>query len=185
MSNEKLTAVAVASGAVSAKQLTLASPEVFKAMEAACGAEEAAIAKWVSLAGKLYQCNIRFKDMEDEKGQTYLAVKALVVQAQKPGIITLLSASSTIGFTEQERSDRTHWKNRVEKVYLPRIKQHLKKFEDSEGKGPGSRKSLGEGFADKCQDMIDRIRREKEDNIDFDAVDAVNLLKDLKACFLA
>ena len=177
MSNEK-------SGTTPAKQLTLASPEVFKAMEAACGAEDQANNKWVSLAGKLYQCNIRFKDMEEEKGQTFLAVKALVIQAQKPGIITLLSAASTIGFTEQERSDRTYWKNRVEKVYLPRIKQHLKKFEDSEGRGKGSGKSLGEGFADKCQDMIDRIRREKEDNIDFDAVDALALLKELKACFL-
>lgn len=169
---------------MSNEKLTLASPAIAQAVAAACGAEEAAIAKWVSLAGKLYQCGVRFKDMEDEKGQVYLTIKSLVVQAQKPGIITLLSASSTIGFTEQERSDRTHWKNRVEKVYLPRIKQHLKKFEDAEGKGPNTRKSLGEGFAAKCQEMIDRIKKEKEDHIDFDAVDAVNLLRELKACFL-
>jgi len=165
-------------------KLTLVSPELVKAVTVACSAEDVANDKWVSAASKLYMADVRHTDLQDVKGEKYLAIRNIVVQAQKPNIITLLTASSTIGFTDQERSDRKYFGNRVDNVHMKRIAQHLKKFEDTE-RGAVDRKTMGEVYAKKCQDMIDGINRAKEDKVDFDAVDAVKALKALKAVFLA
>ena len=165
-------------------KLTLASPELVKAVTVACGAEDVANDKWVSAASKLYMAEVRHTDLADAKSDTYKAIRNIVVQAQKPNIITLLTASSTVGFTDQERSDRKYFMNRVDNVHMKRIAQHLKKFEDTE-RGAIDRKTMGEVYAKKCQDMIDGIRRAKEDKIDFDAPKAIKALQDLKALFLA
>jgi hypothetical protein len=165
-------------------KLTLASPELVKAVTVACGAEDVANDKWVSAASKLYMADVRHTDLADVKGEAYKAIRNIVVQAQKPNIITLLTASSTVGFTDQERSDRKYFMNRMDNVHMKRIAQHLKKFEDTE-RGAVDRKTMGEVYAKKCQDMIDGINRAKEDKVDFDAVDAVKQLKALKAVFMA
>lgn len=165
-------------------KLTLASPELVKAVTVACGAEDVANDKWVSAASKLYMADVRHGDLQDAKSDTYKTIRNIVVQAQKPNIITLLTASSTVGFTDQERSDRKYFMNRVDNVHMKRIAQHLKKFEDTE-RGTIDRKTMGEVYAKKCQDMIDGINRAKEDKVDFDAVDAVKALKELKTLFLA
>lgn len=165
-------------------KLTLASPELVKAVTVACGAEDVANDKWVSAASKLYMADVRHADLQDAKSEKYVAIRNIVVQAQKPNVITLLTASSTVGFTDQERADRRYYGNRVDNVHMKRIAQHLKKFEDTE-RGATERKTMGEVYAKKCQDMIEGINRAKEDKVDFDAVDAVKALKALKALFLA
>lgn len=165
-------------------KLTLASPELVKAVAVACGAEDVANDKWVSAASKLYMADVRHGDLSDVKGDTYKAIRNIVVQAQKPNIITLLTASSTVGFTDQERSDRKYFMNRVDNVHMKRIAQHLKKFEDTE-RGTIDRKTFGEVLAKECQEMIDRIKRAKEDKIDFDADDAIKALKACKEVFMA
>ena len=165
-------------------KLSLASPELVKAVGAVCGAEDAANDKWVSAAGKLYMADVRHGDLADPRGEKYIAIRSIVVQAQKPNIITLLTASSTVGFTDQERSDRKYFMNRVDNVHMKRIAQHLKKFEDTE-RGAAERKTMGEVLAKKCQDMIDSIRKAKEDKIDFDVDDAIKALKACKEIFLA
>jgi uncharacterized membrane protein (DUF106 family) len=165
-------------------KLTLASPELVKAVTVACGAEDVANDKWVSAAGKLYMADVRHTDLADVKGETYKAIRNIVVQAQKPNIITLLTASSTVGFTDQERADRRYYSNRVDNVHMKRVREHLKRFEEAE-RGATERKTMGEVYAKKCQDMIEGINRAKEDKVDFDAVDAVKALKALKALFLA
>ena len=165
-------------------KLTLASPELVKAVTVACGAEDVANDKWVSAAGKLYMADVRHTDLADVKGEKYKAIRNIVVQAQKPNIITLLTASSTVGFTDQERADRRYYSNRVDNVHMKRVREHLKRFEEAE-RGATERKTMGEVYAKKCQDMIEGINRAKEDKVDFDAVDAVKALKALKALFLA
>jgi hypothetical protein len=165
-------------------KLTLASPELVKAVTVACGAEDVANDKWVSAASKLYMADVRHGDLQDAKSDTYKTIRNIVVQAQKPNIITLLTASSTVGFTDQERSDRKYFMNRVDNVHMKRIAQHLKKFEDTE-RGTIDRKTFGEVLAKECQEMIDRIKRAKEDKIDFDADDAIKALKACKEVFMA
>lgn len=166
------------------EKLTLVSPAVVSAVVAACGAEDQANAKWVSAASKLYQCGVRFADLDDVKGTQYIAIRSMVVQAQKPNIVTLLTSSSTIGFTDQERADKRYYANRVDNVHMKRVREHLKRFEESAERGAADKKTMGESFAAKCQEMIDRIKKADEEKIDFDAVDATALLKELKACFL-
>lgn len=169
---------------MSVAKLTLASPEVIKAVGVAVGQEDAANDKWVSAASKLYMAEVRHGDLVDPKGEKYVAIRGMVVQAQKPNIVTLLVASSTVGFTDQERSDRKYFANRVDNVHMKRIREHLKRFEDAE-RGAAERKTFGEVLAKQCQEMIDRIKRAKEDKIDFDAPEAIVALKACKEIFLA
>lgn len=166
------------------EKLTLASPAVVSAVVAACGAEDQANAKWVAAASKLYAAGVQFAQLDDAKSAEYIGIRSMVVQAQKPNIVTLLTASSTIGFTDQERADRRYYVNRVDNVHMKRVREHLKRFEESADRGAADKKTMGESFAAKCQEMIDRIKKADEEKIDFDAVDATALLKELKACFL-
>jgi len=165
-------------------KLTLASPEVIKAVGLAVGQEDVANDKWVSAASKLYMAEVRHGDLADPKGEKYVAIRAMVVQAQKPNVITLLMAASTVGFTDQERGDRRYYANRVDNVHMKRVREHLKRFEEAE-RGAADRKTMGESMAKKCQDMIDSIRKAKEDKIDFEAAKAIKALQDAKAIFLA
>ena len=166
------------------EKLTLVSPAVVSAVAAACAAEDGANAKWVSAASKLYTVGVRFAQLDDTKGTEYIAIRSMVVQAQKPNIVTLLQSSSTIGFTDQERADRRYYTNRVDNVHMKRVREHLKRFEESADRGTPAKKSMGESLAAKCQEMIDKIKKADEEKIDFDAIDATTLLKELKACFL-
>jgi hypothetical protein len=169
---------------MSNEKLTLVSPAVAAAVAAACAAEDGANAKWVSAASKLYTVGVRFAQLDDTKGAEYIAIRSMVVQAQKPNIVTLLQSSSTIGFTDQERADRRYYTNRVDNVHMKRVREHLKRFEESADRGTPAKKTMGESLADKCQEMIDKIKKADEEKIDFDAIDATALLRELKACFL-
>lgn len=169
---------------MSTEKVTMDSPVFVKLAGDACVSEDKAGATWYKLAGLAHMAGVLSADLADEKGETYKKMRSVIVSVQKPNIVTLLMASSAIGFTEQERSDRTFWKNRVDRVYMARIKEHLKKYEENE-RGTIARKTFGEVLAKECQDMVDRIRRAKEEKIDFDAVDTVAALKELKAMFLA
>lgn len=169
--------------------LTLASEAVIKSVIDAVKSEDGTHDKWVKAASNLYMCGVRVSDLpKPEKGQTvgekYAAVRGMIIQAQPERVVHLITASSTIGFTDQERENRRYYTNRVDNVHMSRIREHLKKFEDSE-RGASARKTFGEVLAGECQDMIDRIRRAKEDRIDFDATEAVVALKELKALFNA
>ncbi len=164
--------------------ITLESPEVISAVTSAVSAEDVSHDKWVKAASKLFQCGIRFADLDDVKGAQYVAIRGMVVQAQKPNIITLLTAVSTIGFTDQERGDRRYFGNRVDNVHMKRVREHLKKFEENANRGATGKKTMGEVMAGKCDDMMQSIKKAKEDRIDFDVVHALSLLKELKACFL-
>ena len=167
------------------EKLTLVSPAVVSAVVAACGAEDQANAKWVSAASKLYQCGVRFADLDDTKGSQYVAIRSMVVQAQKPNIVTLLTTVSTIGFTDQERADKRYYANRVDNVHMKRVREHLKRFEESTARGAADKKTMGERMAAKCEEMIQSIKKADEEKIDFDAVVSTKILRELKACFLA
>lgn len=170
------------------KELTLNSPEVVKALTVAVGQEDAANAKWVTAAQCMYIAGVRHghivKEGADYVKATYERIRDIVIQAQKPNVATLLTASSTIGFTDQERSDRKYYTNRVNNVHMKRVAEHLKKFEESE-RGAQEKKTMGESMAKKCQDMIDAIRKAKEDKVDFDASEAIVALRACKEIFLA
>jgi hypothetical protein len=170
------------------KELTLNSPEVVKALTIAVGQEDAANEKWVSAAGKLYMAGVKYGHIIEDSGNyvkaTYERIRDIVVQSQKPHIVTLLMATSTIGFTDQERSDKRYYKNRVDNVHMKRVAEHLKKFEENE-RGAKAKKTMGEVYAKKCQDMIDSIRKAKEDKVDFDAIEAIKMLRMAKDVFAA
>ena len=163
--------------------ITLASPEVIKAATAACIGEDAARERWVKLAGYLTMAGVTSDSLKDEKGETYKSVYNLVVSVQKPNIVTLLTATSLIGFTDQQRSDRKYAISNMG-TYMKRIREHVKKFEMENSGTPSDRKSFGQVLAAECQDMIDRIRRAKEDKIDFDAPETIVALRELRAMFL-
>ena len=169
------------------KELTLNSPEVVKAVSVAVEAENATHDKWVSAASKLYMAGVRYGHIIEDSGEyikaTYERIRDIVVQAQKPHIVTLLVATSTIGFTDQERSDKRCHKNRVDNVHMKRVAEHLKKFEETE-RGAKAKKTGGEVLAAYMQKHIESIGRAKEEKIDYDAVEAVKMLKALKALFL-
>lgn len=170
------------------KELTLNSPEVVKALTVAVSSEDVANAKWVSAASNLYMAGVRFGHIMDGSTEyvkaTYERIREIVIQAQKPNIATLLTATSTIGFTDQERADRRYYKNRVDNVHMKRVAEHLKKFEETE-RGAKEKKTFGEVLAKECQKMIDRIRAAKEDKVDFDAGEAIKALRAAKEVFLA
>jgi hypothetical protein len=174
--------------AKSTKELTLNSPEVVKALTVAVSQEDAANTKWVTAANNLFMAGVKHGHIVDGGTDyveaTYNRIREIVIQAQKANIATLLMASSTIGFTEQERSDRRYYMNRVNNVHMKRVAEHLKKFEENE-RGAQAKKTMGEVYAKKCQDMIDAIRKAKEDRVDFDASEAIVALRACKEIFLA
>jgi hypothetical protein len=169
---------------MSVEKITLASPEVIKAAGAACVGEDAARERWVKLASYLVMAGVTYDALRDDKGETYKSVHSLVVSVQKPHLVTLLTATSLIGFTDVQRTERKIAVSNIT-TYMTRIKTHVKKFELENGNGASERKTFGETLAKECQEMIDRIRRAKEDKIDFDAPEAIVALKELKALFLA
>jgi hypothetical protein len=169
---------------MSVEKITLTSTEVIKAAQAACVGEDAAKERWIKLASYLVMAGVSYDSLRDEKAETYKSVRNLVVSVQKPHLVTLLTATSLIGFTDAQRTERKIAVSNIT-TYMTRIKTHVKKFELENSGNAGDRKTFGETLAKECQEMIDRIRRAKEDKIDFDAPEAIVALKELKAIFLA
>jgi hypothetical protein len=169
------------------RDLTLASPEVAKAVAVAVAAEDGSNAKWVTATSKLYAAGVRSEHLaEDTKDKVIFGkVRDLVIQAQKPNHITLLTATSTIGFTDQERADRRYYKNRVDNVHMKRIREHLNKIEITERDGASEKKTMGERGARMCSEWIEKIQKAKPEKIDFDATEAIATLRDLKNIFLS
>jgi hypothetical protein len=169
------------------RELTLESPEVGKAVAKAVGAEDSSHATWVTATSKLYGAGVRVEHLaEDTKDKViFKKVRDMVIQAQKPNIITLLTATSTIGFTDQERESRRYYKNRVDNVHMKRIREHLNKIEITERDGASERKTMGERGAIVCSEWIDKIQKAKPEKIDFDATEAIATLRDLKNIFLS
>jgi len=170
------------------RELTLESPEVAKAVASAASLEDAAYAKWVTAAVKLYGAGVRPEHIAEATRDEviYNKVRALVVQAQKANIVALLNAKSTLGFTDQERELKTYYKNRVDNVHMKRIEQHLAKIEKAEkGGGASVKKTMGERGAKMCSDWIASIQKAKPEKIDFDATEAIETLRELKKIFLS
>jgi len=180
------TAPALPDAPTNYKDLTLSSPEVIKAVSVAAGAEDAAHAKWVTATSKLWSAGARAEMLADNyKDKTvYNQIRTMVVNAQKAHIVTLLTATTTIGFTDQERSDRKYFKNRVDNVHMKRIKEHLTKIESVERDGANEKKTMGERGAAVMSEWIDKIQKAKPEKIDFDATEVIRMLRDLKAEFL-
>jgi hypothetical protein len=168
------------------KDLTLASPEVAKAVAVAVGAEDSSNAKWVTAASKLWAAGARAEHLSDSYSDksVYDKIRTMVVNAQKANIVTLLTASTTIGFTDQERADRRYYKNRVDNVHMKRVKEHLAKIEVTERDGANVKKTMGERGAEVCSEWIEKIQKAKPEKIDFDATEVIKMLRDLKAEFL-
>jgi len=181
------TAPALPDAPTSYKDLTLSSPEVIKAVAVAVGAEDSSNAKWVSAASKLFAAGARVEHLSDSYSDKTVhdKIRTMVINAQKANIVTLLTASSTIGFTDQERADRRYYKNRVDNVHMKRVKEHLAKIEITERDGANVKKTMGERGAEMCSDWIEKIQKAKPEKIDFDATEVIRILRELKAEFLA
>lgn len=168
------------------EKLTLASPAVVKALTAACVAEGEASKKWQMAAAGVYSAGIRYPQLAQKNDlfdkSVFSTIEQIVILAQSPARVALLTAKSKIGFTVEQLKDRNHALAAVA-VCMGRITEYLRRFEDAE-RGTITRKTFGESLASKCQDMIDQIRKRKEEDIDFDAIDAMAALKDLKSLFL-
>lgn len=168
------------------EKLTLASPVVVKALTVACVAEGEARKKWQLAASQVYTVGIRYPQLVEKNEafdkSVYDAIEQIVTLAQPPSSVALLTAKSKIGFTVEQLKDRKHAVAAVA-VCMGRITEYLRRFEDAE-RGTTTRKTFGEGLASKCQDMIDQIRKHKEEDIDFDVVESLEILRDLKSCFL-
>ena len=182
------TAPALPDAPINYKELTLESPEVFKSIAVAVGAEDASNAKWVVAASKSWSAGARAEHLSDSADRSdnsvYSKIRAMIVNAQKPNVVTLLTTSSTIGFTDQERADRRYYKNRVDNVHMKRMKEHLARIEVTERDGANVKKTMGERGAEMCSDWIEKIQKAKPEKIDFDATEVLKMLRDLKAEFL-
>jgi len=168
------------------KDLTLASPEVIKAVVLAAQHEDKSHNYWVTAAVKLYSAGARAEMLADnyEDRTVYETIRAMVIGAQKPHIVVLLNSKSTLGFTDQERSDKTYYKNRVDNVHMKRVQEHLSTIEKAEKGGANEKKTMGERGAKMCSEWIDKIQKAKPEKIDFDATEVIRILRELKAEFL-
>ena len=171
--------------------LTMASPEVVQAITEAVHADKVARDCWHSAAAKLYMVGIRHGDLPESGSNVFsdkiklsVNMKALVkivINAQ-PAFASKLLVGSAVGFTAEQMDTRRIYRGIVNKN-IGTIREHLNKFEEAE-RGTKKTLSMGESMAKQCQDMIDKIKSAKDDKIDFDAVIATKILRELKACFL-
>jgi hypothetical protein len=171
--------------------LTMSSPEVVQAITEAVHADKVARDCWHSAAAKLYMVGIRHGDLPESGSNVFSdkiklsanmkALVKIVINAQ-PAFASKLLTGSAVGFTAEQMDTRRIYRGHVNKN-IGTIREHLNKFEEAE-RGTKKTLSMGESMGKQCQDMIDKIKGAKEDKIDFDAVIATKILRELKACFL-
>ena len=172
-------------------QLTMASPVVIQAITDAVHADRVSRDCWHAAAAKLYMVGIRHSDLPESgsnvfsdkiKLSTNMQALVKIVIAAQPAFAVKLLTGSAVGFNAEEMNTRKNYRSTVNKN-IASIREHLSNFEVIE-RGTKKTLSMGESMANQCQDMIDKIKGAKEDKIDFDAVIATKILRELKACFL-
>ena len=167
-----------------AEVLSLDSPEVSKALGAACQGEAKVHSLWFKAANTVHQAGVTYMQLAKDTlhKPTWDKLERIVINSMPANDIVLFNAK-TIELNQTQRAERKMVENHV-RLCMRRIGEHLKKLEDIAKNGISEARSMGESMAKKCQEMIDQIRKAKESKLDFDAAAAIKCMQIAKAEFM-
>lgn len=184
MSSINITQLTVGSKSNGAEVLSLDSPEVSKALSAACQGEAKVRHLWLKAANTVHQAGVTYMMLTKEglHQPTWDKLQRIVINSQSANEIVLFN-SKTIELNSTQRAERDNVEDHV-RLCMRRIGEHLKRLEHIAKNGLSTANSMGEGMAKKCQEMIDSIRKAKEGKLDFNAPEAIRILQSAKAEFM-
>jgi hypothetical protein len=167
-----------------AEVLSIDSPEVIKALSAACQGEAKVHQLWLKAANTVHRAGVTYMMLTKEGlvKPVWDKLESIVINSQSANEIVLFN-SKTIELNSTQRAERKNVIDHV-RICMGRIAQHLKKLEDIAKNGVSTAKSLGESMAKQVQELIDKMQRAKADKIDFPFMPALQLLKSAKAEFM-
>lgn len=163
--------------------LSIDSPEVSKALGAACQGEAKVHALWFKAANTVHMAGVTYMQLAKDTlhKPTWDKLERIVIGSMPANDIVLFNAK-TIELNQTQRAERRMVQGHVS-ICMSRIAQHLKKLEDVAKNGVSEARSLGTTMAKKVQEMIDQIQRAKSEKIDFNGPEAIRILKSAKAEF--
>jgi hypothetical protein len=163
------------------KVLSIDSPEVIKALGAACQGEAKVHALWFKAANTVHLAGVTHVMLAKDTlvKATWDKLERIVINSMPANDIVLFNAK-TIELNQTQRAERRMIQNHVT-ICMSRIAQHLKKLEDVARDGVTVSKSIGQTMAKKIQDIIDQMQRTKSEKIDFPLANTLALLKSAKA----
>ncbi len=164
--------------------LSIDSPEVVKALGAACQGEAKVHALWFKAANTVHMAGVTYMQLAKDTlhKPTWDKLERIVIGSMPANDIALFNAK-TIELNQTQRAERRMVQGHVS-ICMSRIAQHLKKLEDIAKNGVSETRSLGASMAKKVQEMIDQIQRAKSEKIDFNGPEAIRILKSAKAEFM-
>jgi hypothetical protein len=164
--------------------LSIDSPEVIKALGAACQGEAKVHALWFKAANTVHMAGVTYMQLAKDTlhKPTWDKLERIVINSMPANDIVLFNAK-TIELNQTQRAERRMVQGHVS-ICMGRIAQHLKKLEEVAKNGVSEVRSMGESMAKKCQEMIDSIRKAKEGKSDFNAPEAIRILQSAKAEFM-
>ena len=179
-----ITQLTAGSKSNGAEVLSLDSPEVSKALGAACQGEARAHAAWFKAANTVHMAGVTYMMLAKDTlhKPTWDKLERIVIGSMPANDIVLFNAK-TIELNQTQRAERRMVQGHVS-ICMSRIAQHLKKLEEVAKNGVSEARSMGESMAKKCQEMIDSIRKAKEGKLDFNAPEAIRILQSAKAEFM-
>lgn len=178
-----ITQLTVGSKSNGAEVLSIDSPEVSKALGAACQGEAKVHALWFKAANTVHMAGVTYMQLAKDTlhKPTWDKLERIVIGSMPANDIVLFNAK-TIELNQTQRAERRMVQGHVS-ICMSRIAQHLKKLEDVAKNGVSEARSLGTTMAKKVQEMIDQIQRAKSEKIDFNGPEAIRILKSAKAEF--
>lgn len=179
-----ITQLTVGSKSNGAEVLSIDSPEVIKALGAACQGEAKAHQLWFKAANTVHMAGVTYMQLAKDTlhKPTWDKLQNIVINSQSANDIVLFNAK-TIELNQTQRAERKMVEDHV-RICMSRIAQHLKKLEDIAKNGVSTTKSMGESMAKQVQELIDKMQRAKADKIDFPFMPALQFLKAAKAEFM-
>lgn len=179
-----ITQLTVGSKSNGAEVLSIDSPEVIKALGAACQGEAKVHALWFKAANTVHMAGVTYMQLAKDTlhKPTWDKLERIVIGSMPANDIVLFNAK-TIELNQTQRAERRMVQGHVS-ICMSRIAQHLKKLEDIAKNGVSTTKSMGESMAKQVQELIDKMQRAKSDKIDFPFSPALAALKAAKAEFM-
>jgi hypothetical protein len=164
--------------------LSIDSPEVIKALGAACQGEAKMRHLWLKAANTVHLAGVTYMMLTKEGlvKPVWDKLQSIVINSQSANEIVLFN-SKTIELNSTQRAERKIVEDHV-RLCMRRIGEHLKKFEHAAKNGLTDVKSMGESMAKQVQELIDKMQRAKSEKIDFPFNPALQALKTAKAEFM-
>ena len=167
-----------------AKVLSIDSPEVVKALGAACQGEAKVHALWFKAANTVHSAGVTYMMLTKDGlvQSVWDKLERIVINSMSANDIVLVN-SKTIELNSTQRAERKNATDHI-RLCMRRIGEHLKKLEDIAKNGISASKSMGESMAKQVQELIDKMQRAKSEKIDFPFNPALAALRAAKAEFM-